>query len=199
MVSPPSEKNTGKQKASSSSSLSSIYSDIFEGFSEEVTEPEHKPTSRDHPREPHIDQFGLEQPAPPSLLYGGRNVDQYTGRRRYNNRTRGMLPFHHDPITRIGDERVSTSAFQMCSYIQAEIMDLVNDSMRCGTDHGSGIRRLQDVERFIQETEALSAYDPSPRPRSLEDRMEELLKAYGYDKTKSPTREATENGKEMIY
>ncbi|KAL8729398.1 MAG: hypothetical protein Q9181_005022 [Wetmoreana brouardii] len=200
IVSPPSQNNAGKQKAGSTSSLSSIHSDFFEDFSEgKVTRPEPKPTSRDISREFYTDQFGLEQPAPPSLLYGGRNVDRYTGRRTYDKRALEMLPFHHDPITRIGKECLSTSAFQMYSYIQAEIRDLVNDSIRTCTDHGSSIRHLQDVESFVRETEALTAYDPSPRPRTLENRMEELLKVYGYNKTNSPTREATGKGKQTIH
>lgn len=43
-------------------------------------------------------------------------------------------------------------------------------------------QRLQKVQFFVQESAALGEWDRSGKKRSLEARMEDLLKKYRYDK-----------------
>lgn len=116
-------------------------------------------------------------------------------RRYYTPKTRDLLPFHHQPTTRVNGETMSTSFLQVYDDIEAHIKHLVNTSLRTGVDKGPEIRRLQNVGQFVQDTDTLPSYDWSPHPRSLEDRMEDLLKDYGYDKMKPATRPWKGKGK----
>ncbi|KAL8683150.1 MAG: hypothetical protein Q9186_000863 [Xanthomendoza sp. 1 TL-2023] len=165
-----------------SSRVASISPD--ESFEPEAYVPPTRRTARAMPS--YIDEFGLEHPPPPWKLYGGDNTDVQTGRREYFEVDVQLLPFHHEPDTYIHATRrhVPTSGASVIEVIDNETNALVRKSFREGVDYGPQIRRLQDVERFVNTTCTMRA----TRRQTLEDRMEELLVEYGYDKMKPPIR-----------
>ncbi|KAL9584427.1 MAG: hypothetical protein Q9212_002125 [Teloschistes hypoglaucus] len=105
-------------------------------------------------------------------------------RRRYNKEARQLLPFHHEPAVRIDRRWRSTSAIDALLEINLQINQAADREEKDGTDERLEINRLCEAERFVLETERLREWDESPHNRSLEDRMEILLKEFGYDKTK---------------
>ncbi|KAI4100777.1 MAG: hypothetical protein L6R37_005269 [Teloschistes peruensis] len=176
-----------KQTPAKSSSLSSLNSKIFDTSSDDEPLAEvAQPKPRRERRAPYIDQFGLRHPMPPSNLYRGYNTDRHTGRRVYNKEARQLLPFHHDPVVRCDRRWRSTSAIDALLDIHHQVNEAADRVEKHGTDERteSEIGRLFEVERFVLDTDRLREWDESPRNRSLEDRMEDLLKEYGYDRMK---------------
>lgn len=70
----------------------------------------------------------------------------------------------------------------MIDYID-ETVELLEQQHRIyGVQNFDEARRLWKVEDFVRQSTDLKTWDRSGRNRSLEDRMEDLLVKYGYDK-----------------
>ncbi|KAL8988644.1 MAG: hypothetical protein Q9177_002319 [Variospora cf. flavescens] len=160
-------------------------------------------------REAH-EKAGLEYPPPKYNLEGRWNTDKLTGvwvspstqppkthsqfaddsvhqRRYYSVKARKTLPFHHLPTVTIDRKTVSNSHFQVISHISDEVALLKKRHRHVGEDVKNEYNRLQQVGRFVTESVNLEDYnDKSGRNRSIEDRMEDLLVKYGYDKMQKP-------------
>ncbi|KAL8687939.1 MAG: hypothetical protein Q9218_006027 [Villophora microphyllina] len=182
------------------SPLASLNARMLYDSSDEYDEhvPVTRPKFHGKKRAPHIDKYGLEQPAPPSNLWRGDNVDRYTKRRVYDKEARRLLPFHHEPETRVGRRWRSTSAMQAYEALDVRLNEVIDRSHRDGTNENGEIQRLLDVENFVKETERLQEWDETPHNRSLEDRMEDLLKVYGFDKMKPSDYELRKQREAMM-
>ncbi|KAL8653893.1 MAG: hypothetical protein Q9210_001831 [Variospora velana] len=137
-------------------------------------------------REAH-EKAGLEYPPPEYNLEGRWNKDKLTGRRHYSVKARKTLPFHHLPTVTIDRKTVSNSHFQVINHISDEVALLKKRHPHVGEDAKNEYNRLQQVGRFVTESVNLEDYnDKSGRNRSIENRMEDLLVKYGYDKMQKP-------------
>ncbi|KAL8929991.1 MAG: hypothetical protein Q9172_000223 [Xanthocarpia lactea] len=155
------------------------------------------PTSRSRPRSsrsktrsrsPYIDRFGLQQPPPPSNLYGGENVHPVTRRREYFEEEQKLLPFHHDPETYVPSERACLSTAAVSAIQEATEMKEVwmQQSLKDHVDYSEHIRYLECVATFAHRS-CFMKKSPSD-PRSMEGRMEDLLKEYSFDRMRPPKR-----------
>ncbi|KAI4284042.1 MAG: hypothetical protein L6R38_001725 [Xanthoria sp. 2 TBL-2021] len=129
--------------------------------------------SKARSRSPYTDRFGLRQPPPPSKLYGGDNLHYLTGRREYLKEDQDLLPFHHEPETYIPSTRRTVSTAGCDTFQEAEAMQgvLMEQSYKDRVDNRAKLHRLEDIKTF-----------------TLEDRMEDLLKEYSFDKMRPRTR-----------
>ncbi|KAL8847811.1 MAG: hypothetical protein Q9221_007163 [Calogaya cf. arnoldii] len=141
------------------------------------------------PIHPYIDRFGLQQPPPPSNLYGGDNVNNLTGRREYLEDEVALLPFHHEPETWNPSSRriVSTAGFDVYNEAEAMQKNLLDRAEREGVDVAADLYVLEGIKHFTHET--CNVNDKSSlRGRSMEDQMEDILRKYSFDKMKLRTR-----------
>ncbi|KAL8732416.1 MAG: hypothetical protein Q9166_002816 [cf. Caloplaca sp. 2 TL-2023] len=140
-------------------------------------------------RGPYIDQFGLEHPPPPDNLFEGLNVNGNTGRRVYLKEELERLPFHHDPETYWpGDNAyLSTAAIDATIAVERIKNEIIQKSESDSVNREAEYRHYHDVGVFARAS-CMMKRDPKSRGRSEEDRMEDLLKQYGFDKMKPPTR-----------
>lgn len=165
--------------------------------------------SKARSRSPYTDQFGLRQPPPPSKLYGGDNLHYLTSvravdtargntammmltslqRREYLQEDQDLLPFHHERETYIPSTRgtVSTACYDACHEAEAMQEILMKQSYEDNVDNRPKIQGLEDVKIFARRSTLLMKNGPSDR-RSVEDRMEDLLKEYQYDKMRARTQ-----------
>ncbi|KAL8723352.1 MAG: hypothetical protein Q9225_000335 [Loekoesia sp. 1 TL-2023] len=145
------------------------------------------------------DDFGLERPPPFFNLEGEWNFDPTTGvciaslsqfhvgvdnslqRRSYYGKSKKLFPFHHEPVIYVNQEACSNSAVQVMGKINDMKKELEEGSFEDLIYVEQEAQRLQKVQYFVQESAALGEWDPSGKKRSLEARMEDLLKKYGYD------------------
>ncbi|KAL8832213.1 MAG: hypothetical protein Q9170_004972 [Blastenia crenularia] len=131
---------------------------------------------------PRDDEFGLEQPAPPYNLEGQWNLDPESGRRCYVGKNRKLYPFHHEPTLYINRRPNSNSAIQVLRK-GTEMMRALEESDIEDVEYV--IReadRIRNVQDFVLDSANLKPWDESGKGRSLEKRMEELLKKHGFDK-----------------
>ncbi|KAL8675443.1 MAG: hypothetical protein Q9168_000144 [Polycauliona sp. 1 TL-2023] len=162
-----------------------------ESESESASERDWTPMSEPKvkPRSYYIDQFSLQQPPPPSKLYGGENLDDLTGRREYFKEDRALLPFHHDPSTYLPSTRrlVATSGYDTIQEAIAMKEALMEHSRRERVDHGEELLKLDRIIHFAYRSCNITSTDQLGR-RSEEDQMEGMLKEFGLDKMKPPVR-----------
>ncbi|KAL8858921.1 MAG: hypothetical protein Q9178_004600 [Gyalolechia marmorata] len=146
------------------------------------------PTSRSRPRSPYTDRFGLQQPPPPSNLYGGENVHPVTRRREYFEEEQKLLPFHHDPETYVPSERACLSTAAVSAIQEATELKkaYVQQSLRDHVDCSEQIRELERVATFAHRSCFMKKSPSDCRP--MEDRMEDLLKEYSFDRMRPPLR-----------
>lgn len=161
-------------------------------------------------KHPYDDDFGLERPPPPYNLEGEWNYNKVTGvrivfslsvgtdnqsqRRILAGRSKKFYPVHHEPTIYIEKQPYSNSAVQVIRKINEMSRKAVEDSWEDLPSVEQQLRRLRDVKQFVHESAALDEWDSSGRQRSVEARMEELLKTYGYDKVERKVG----NGKEVV-
>ncbi|CAL8575994.1 hypothetical protein XPA_001888 [Xanthoria parietina] len=162
-------------------------------FEDISCEAERRPTllvkSKARSRSPYTDRFGLRQPPPPSKLYGGDNLHYLTSRREYLKEDQDLLPFHHEPETYIPSTRGTVSTACYDTFHEAEAMQeiLMEQGYKYNVDNRPQLQGLEDVKTFARRSTLLMKNGPSDR-RSVEDRMEDLLKEYSFDKMREPTR-----------
>lgn len=157
-------------------------------------------------RSPYIDRFGLQQPPPPSKLYGDDNIHRDTGvcaiytamtstptlmslqRRVYLKEDQDLLPFHHEPETYIRSDRANHSTALVDAVTEATDMmnNIEHQSSIDHVDRRAQIHCLQGVSAFAHRS-CLMRNSVMDR-RSIEDRMEALLKEYSFDRMKRLTR-----------
>ncbi|KAI4249034.1 MAG: hypothetical protein L6R42_009101 [Xanthoria sp. 1 TBL-2021] len=182
-------------------------------FEDKSTEAESHMTplakSKARSRSPYTDRFGLRQPPPPSKLYGGDNLHYLTGvcvidammrntavpmltsvqRREYLKEDQDLLPFHHEPETYIHSTRRTVSTAGCDTFQEAEAMQgvLMEQTYKDHVDNRAKLHCLEDIKTFTRRSCLLMKKSPSDR-RSVEDRMEDLLKEYSFDKMRPRTR-----------
>lgn len=182
-------------------------------FEDKSTEAESHMTplakSKARSRSPYTDRFGLRQPPPPSKLYGGDNLHYLTGvrvidammrntavpmltsvqRREYLKEDQDLLPFHHEPETYIPSTRRTVSTAGCDTFQEAEAMQgvLMEQTYKDRVDNRAKLHCLEDIKTFTRRSCLLMKKSPSDR-RSVEDRMEDLLKEYSFDKMRPRTR-----------
>ncbi len=106
-------------------------------------------------------------------------------RRKYNKETRKLLPYQLMPCTSsYSNSKYSNSVHQLLEHIQQEINLLRQLSLSDGVDRSEEADNLKEVSTFAQKSAVLEEWDFSSKQVSLEERMEELLVKYGYDKLK---------------
>ncbi|KAL9026461.1 MAG: hypothetical protein Q9180_007480 [Flavoplaca navasiana] len=175
---------------------------------ESDTAPLVRSKARTRSRSPYIDQFGLQQPPPPSKLFGGDNLhhitEVYTSivqraaevtmlttvqRREYLKDDQALLPFHHDPETYVPSRRTTVSTAGCATYQEAEVMQqsLIEDSSRSATNKKEQLLHLERIKTFTFQSCQIMSRRRSDF-RSVEAQMEGLLKEYGFDKMKAPIR-----------
>ncbi|KAL8931670.1 MAG: hypothetical protein Q9211_006802 [Gyalolechia sp. 1 TL-2023] len=168
----------------SSSSLSSISEQPAVSSSNEsdITPVQRGRRSPCEFQDPYDDYFGLERPPPPYNLEGEWNYNTKTGRRTLSRRSKKFYPFHHEPIVYIDRQPYSNSAVQVIRKINEMHQDAMDDSWEDLPSAERELQRLKELKQFVHESAALEEWDPSGRQRSVEARMEDLLKSYGYDR-----------------
>lgn len=175
---------------------------------ESDTVPLVRSKARTRSRSPYIDQFGLQQPPPPSKLFGGDNLHHITEvctskaqraaevtmlttvqRREYLKEDQLLLPFHHDPETYAPSTRTTVSTAGCATFQEAEVMQqsLIEESRKSGTNKQEQLLHLQRIKTFTFQSCQIMSRRRSDY-RSVEAQMEELLKEYGFDKMKPPIR-----------
>ncbi|KAL8950634.1 MAG: hypothetical protein Q9222_003343 [Ikaeria aurantiellina] len=170
----------------SSSSLSSL-------SSSPSPLPEH---SSEPKKKPHIDEFGLEQPPPMSNLEGRYNTSRETGRRQIYGLAREMFPSHHIPYDYWQGHRNSTASISAFKEVIDRIQALQKTIGKDETDKSTEAGYLKDVHDFVNESCSLTERDRSGRRRSLESRMEDLLKEYGFDQVGAKDKKIEQYEKE---
>ncbi|KAL8895147.1 MAG: hypothetical protein Q9207_008286 [Kuettlingeria erythrocarpa] len=130
--------------------------------------------------------MGLEYPPPEYNLEGKYNRgDEGDGRRKYNKEARKLLPYQLMPSTsNYNNTKYSNSVHELLEYIQQEVSLLRQLSRSDGVDRSKQVNSLIAVSKFAQESAVLEDWDFSSKQIPLEERMEELLVKYGYDKLK---------------
>ncbi|KAL8923452.1 MAG: hypothetical protein Q9208_004580 [Pyrenodesmia sp. 3 TL-2023] len=124
---------------------------------------------------------GLEYPPPEYNLEGKYNRN----RRSYDKHARKNLPYQLMPsLPNFGGRKYSNSVHQLLEHIQQELNLLNQLSLSDGVDRSEEANALKAVADFAGKSAVLDDWDFSPRQRSLEARMEELLVKCGYDKMK---------------
>ncbi|KAL8894402.1 MAG: hypothetical protein Q9192_004348 [Flavoplaca navasiana] len=153
------------------------------------TAPLVRSKARTRSRSPYIDQFGLQQPPPPSKLFGGDNLHHITERREYFKEDQALLPFHHDPETYVPSRRTTVSTAGCATFQEAEVMQqsLIEESSRSGTNKKEQLLHLERIKAFTFQSCQIMSRRRSDF-RSVEAQMEGLLKEYGFDKMKAPIR-----------
>ncbi|KAL8711822.1 MAG: hypothetical protein Q9220_003766 [cf. Caloplaca sp. 1 TL-2023] len=139
-------------------------------------------TSSEPAQVPHIDKFGLQQPPPVYNLEGTfSNKSRKTGRRKVYGWARELYPSHHVPWDYWQGREESKT------FVDAfnGLIDSMNDQCvavgRAAADASAEMRYFKDVGTFVNASCRLTEVDLSGRRRSLESRMEEVLKASGFD------------------
>ncbi|KAL8845199.1 MAG: hypothetical protein Q9205_003417 [Flavoplaca limonia] len=156
---------------------------------ESDTAPLVRSKARTRSKSPYIDQFGLQQPPPPSKLFGGDNLHHMTERREYLKEDQVLLPFHHDPETYVPSRRTTVSTAGCATFQEAEVMQqsLIEESRRSGTNKKEQLLHLERIKSFTFQSCHIMSRRRSDY-RSVEAQMEDLLKEYGFDKMKAPVR-----------